>query len=154
MGALSFAVTNGGRQSANANKRLSTFSDLYTQAQSIRSAVMNCALVYDTGNNAETILNASYPASPADVDGDANTLNNVECPGADLTSIDRFIWNGANGRFVPAPPAGVQVEISITSPATEVLSAMQDVVNRMNGQAELLTVGTVRTLRIWVVKNS
>lgn len=93
MGALSFAMTRGSSESASASNATRIVSDIRSQAQMIRAALMECNLVHNFG----------YPAQPPGF----GSVKDLECKVADTgVAADDFkkIFSGAQNRFLPLPP--------------------------------------------------
>jgi hypothetical protein len=87
LGALTMALTRGGGEQAAATTSFRASEDIKTQAQIIRSAIMECMLVQNSG----------YPTEPA-----SKLLSDVQCEMAYGTPQNLFTAQAA--RAIPQPP--------------------------------------------------
>jgi hypothetical protein len=121
LAALTVAFTRDGGVRLSAQTAAKNASELYVQANLIRSAILECTLTYPGGGgdldadgdiDADDNDNTPFPLQPSDSlnPGGVINVNNyaryVACLKS-TTTIDR-LFEGANnqGRFLPVPPSG------------------------------------------------
>ncbi len=159
IGALSYVMSQGSGDSASGMQASQISEEIKTQAQTIRSALLECNLVHNYG----------YPAAPV-----SGLVADLECQtgeGPPITYED--IFSGTGNRFMPPTPkpftTGWQYVIdtatnpdSISIELTDTLnctanaglrSAIQILSNQYTS-GELVTVcdGTTASIRIFIVQ--
>ncbi len=151
--ALSYAVFGGYRgQTATSQQSFRVIEEVYTQVQSIRSAILECVLVYPEGG---------YPADPL-----SGLVKDLTCPG----NNDRGIWAGTGARFLPPPPrpfsdwgytnddngssgTGIRIITTTTSTDAGVVAGLNQLDNQFaDNEADVVTTGTP-SLTVWIVRN-
>lgn len=85
--ALAYAMMDGRGQSASSTQAFRVSEDIFTQVQAIRSAILECTLIY----------NSNWPVTPV-----STLVRDLECQGNN--SADKNIFSGSAGRFLPPPP--------------------------------------------------
>lgn len=93
LGALTMAMTSGGGDQAIATSAFRITDNLRSQAQGVRSAVLECILRYPS---------AGYPVVA--VPGTAEDVSGIECEPNDGVTADFLLFGGTLGHFVPQPP--------------------------------------------------
>ena len=86
--ALSASLMSGGQDSAVAQSSLRLSQAIQSQAQGIRSGILECVLVYQ---------DAGYPTTPG-----SNLAEDVQCVSPSSGTFD--IFKGFQGNFMPEPP--------------------------------------------------
>lgn len=101
--ALTATLTSGGGETATATASMRVTEDIRTQAQSIRSAILECQLVY----SGAPFPHANDPSRPAAIDIEAR---NITCdPNNSWASGDEVdLFGGTSGRFLPEQPRPFQ----------------------------------------------
>lgn len=132
LAALTVSFMEPSSQQGSSQNTFRTVSDISSQVEFIRSAVQECVLTYQTGDNdiptnsnapTEPNANAIYPISPMSgrftgaTVGPASSraVSGLRCPGnpgCDYSSVPPVcsnehapIFTGASGKFMPPPPA-------------------------------------------------
>ncbi len=118
LAALTLSLVNTSSEDKTSARAAQISEALYTQAESIRSAVMECSVSYPDGGgdldsdgdiDTDDNNNSPYPLSPTDANNPGgaaadSTLQYLKCPGA--PSGEELVYGAARGRFLPNPPAG------------------------------------------------
>lgn len=124
LAALTYSFTRDSRDNVSGQMANKISQELYVEINTIRSAIMECALAYPAGGgdlNADDLIDSAdnpnnpFPLNPSD--GVMNSLNpstafaddnvrNLAC----ITAVDskKMIFQGleSQGRFLPPPPPG------------------------------------------------
>lgn len=150
---LSVAIFGGYRgQTATSQQVFRISEELQTQVQSIRSAILECILVYPEGG---------YPATPAD-----DLVRSLTCPG----NNDLPIWTGGGARFLPPMPrpfdeweyindddgssgTGIRILASTTSTDAGVTSGLNELDRQFADTEAEIDAGPPQTITIWIKRN-
>lgn len=92
-GALTAAMMRGGGEQAAATSSFRIAEDLVSQAQGIRSAILECALVYRSGGELPEVASS----------GTAETLENVTCEPTNGNEPFK-VFVGRSSVYKPRPP--------------------------------------------------
>lgn len=151
--ALSYAVFGGSRgQSTTSQQSFRVIEEVYTQVQGIRSAILECVLVYPEGG---------YPADPV-----SGLVKDMTCPG----NNDRGIWTGSGARFLPPPPrpfndwtyinddngtSGTGIRITTTTSSTDqgVIAGLTQLDNQFGANEADIVTSVTPSLTVWIVRN-
>lgn len=96
MGALMMAIAHGSMSNVSTVTAQSRQQTLRVQVDSLRSALVECAITWPAGDNGGT--NPPYPA------GNGVLVAGLNCPG--LPGSNQSLWTSSETRRAPLPPSG------------------------------------------------
>lgn len=177
LGALTLSMMDADTEDVTSQRVSQTVEKLYSQAQAIQSAIMECVAMYPDGggdlNNDGDIdtddnPNSPYPLSPTDPNNPGgaaldNEVKDLKCPGA--PAGQELIFSADKGRFAPDSPVGFEPwKYRNITPDNILYNVKAEVDTEMDIlildrlQAKFAVCETERpaanTLRIWIKRSS
>lgn len=155
--ALTYALMSDRNQTTTSTQAFRVSEDVLTQAQAIRSAIVECVLVYPEGDGSDV-----WPVDPVSTE-----VRDLQCPGK---PSQKEIFSGGASRFLPPPPkpfdewvyindddgssgTGIRIVLSTSETGAGIVTALEDIERQFAAdEADIVTVGTP-SVTIWLKRN-